>query len=48
MSNKPARTIPEQIQLLKDRGMTFRNEENAAITLLNITVQPTPLKLNLR
>lgn len=37
MANKPAYTIADQIQLLKSRGMIFRNESQAALTLKNIS-----------
>jgi len=37
MSNKSARTITEQINLLKSRGMIFKNEEKAVNTLKNIS-----------
>jgi abortive infection bacteriophage resistance protein len=37
MPNKPAYTIAEQIQLLKSRGMLFRNEQQAAEILKNIS-----------
>ena len=37
MPIKPARNINEQIQLLKDRGMLFRNEPNALSILQNIS-----------
>jgi abortive infection bacteriophage resistance protein len=37
MTNKPAFTIEEQIQLLKSRGMFFRDEPKAAILLKNIS-----------
>lgn len=36
MGNKPAYTIEEQLDLLKNRGMTIRNEENASHFLRNI------------
>jgi len=37
MPNKPAFTIADQIQLLKSRGMLFRNEPQAAELLKNIS-----------
>jgi len=37
MPNKPARTIADQLQLLKDRGMRFRNEQLALKLLQNIS-----------
>ncbi|NQX81808.1 MAG: Abi family protein [Flavobacteriaceae bacterium] len=37
MSNKPARSIVDQIQLLKDRGMLFSNETQALHYLKNIS-----------
>lgn len=37
MSSKPARNIAEQIQLLKDRGMLFRDETTASHFLKNIS-----------
>ena len=37
MPNKPAFTIAEQIQLLKSRGMLFRDESQAAELLKNIS-----------
>ncbi len=37
MANKPARSISEQIQLLKDRGLLFRNEIQAFQFLENIS-----------
>jgi abortive infection bacteriophage resistance protein len=37
MSNKPARNISDQIQLLKDRGMLFRDETRAYQFLENIS-----------
>lgn len=37
MGNKPAYTIEEQLDLLKNRGMIIRNEENASHFLKNIS-----------
>lgn len=37
MANKPAFSIAEQIQLMKSRGMLFRNEEEASFLLKNIS-----------
>jgi abortive infection bacteriophage resistance protein len=37
MSNKPARVVIEQLQLLKDRGMTVENENQAIHFLSNIS-----------
>lgn len=37
MSKKPARSIIEQLQLLKDRGMTIENEDQAIHFLSNIS-----------
>lgn len=37
MASKPARTIAEQMQLLKDRGMLFRNESTVPHFLANIS-----------
>ncbi|MCD4770774.1 MAG: Abi family protein [Bacteroidales bacterium] len=37
MPNKPARTIDEQLQLLKERGMLFRDEPKALVNLRNIS-----------
>ena len=37
MSNKPARSIAYQLQLLKDRGMLFKNETEAVHFLQNIS-----------
>ena len=37
MPNKPARTIADQIQLLKSRGMYFRDEPQATTLLKNIS-----------
>ena len=37
MPAKPARTVEEQLQLLKDRGMQFRSEPNALEALQNIS-----------
>lgn len=37
MPNKPARDIADQLQLLKDRGMLFRNETEALDLLRNIS-----------
>ncbi|HPS31733.1 MAG TPA: Abi family protein [bacterium] len=37
MPNKPAYTISQQIELLKQRGMLFRNEESAQSVLKNIS-----------
>lgn len=37
MAPKPARTIAEQMQLLKDRGMHIRNEAKATHFLINIS-----------
>ena len=37
MPNKPAHTIPDQIQLLKSRGMLFKDEAQAANYLNNIS-----------
>lgn len=37
MANKPARSIADQIQLLKDRGMLFRDETQASHFLKNIS-----------
>ena len=37
MPNKPAYTIVDQLQLLKSRGMLFRNEAQAAELLKNIS-----------
>lgn len=37
MANKPARTIADQIALLKSRGMKFRNEADAPHFLQNIS-----------
>lgn len=37
MPLKPARSIEEQLQLLKDRGMLFRDEQSALSTLQNIS-----------
>lgn len=37
MENKPALTIADQIQLLKSRGMLFRDEKEASIHLLTIS-----------
>lgn len=37
MTNKPSRNINEQIELLKSRGMLFRNETTAKTVLKNIS-----------
>ncbi|MBW2647897.1 MAG: Abi family protein [Deltaproteobacteria bacterium] len=37
MPHKPTRTIAEQLQLLKDRGMLFRDEDKALSQLQNIS-----------
>lgn len=37
MSNKPARSVVEQLQLLKDRGMTVENKDQAIHFLNNIS-----------
>lgn len=37
MANKPARSVEEQLQLLKDRGMTIHNEDQAIHFLKNIS-----------
>lgn len=37
MANKPAYTIVDQIQLLKSRGLLFRDETQAAHWLKNIS-----------
>jgi abortive infection bacteriophage resistance protein len=37
MVNKPARTVQQQLQILKDRGMLFRNEPAALEYLKNIS-----------
>ena len=37
MSNKPAYTLSNQIELLKDRGMLFRNEITASHCLSTIS-----------
>ena len=37
MQSKPARTISEQLQLLKERGMLFRDEQSALVSLKKIS-----------